>query len=157
MDRQSQQIHPLPNVQNKPKQTKFQIRQQSETSIAPKIQEKKMQRQMSNFEKGNFLYFLYAQKNGQKNEKEFAEFLRKTYNFEPPQKIEGPNKKGLLYLSKREENDDYIKKLTNSVLSPGNKNIIGGKDVPLDQVISQMFEKQLERFPRVKQKIERTQ
>ncbi|CAD8046524.1 unnamed protein product [Paramecium primaurelia] len=155
--RQSQQINPLPSIQNKPKKMKLETRQQSETSIAPKKQEKKIQRQMSNVDKGNFLYFLYAQKNGQKNEKQFAEFLRKTYNFEPPQKNEGPSKKGLLYLSKREENEDHIKKLTNSVLSPGNKSIIGNKEVPLDQVVSQMFEKQLERFPKVKQKIERTQ
>ncbi|CAK62116.1 unnamed protein product (macronuclear) [Paramecium tetraurelia] len=159
MHRQSQQINPLPAIQSKPKQIKLQTRQQSETSMPPKQQEKKIQRQMSNVEKGNFLYFLYAQKNGQvvKNEKQFAEFLRKTYNFEPPQKNEGPSKKGLLYLSKREENEDHIKKLTNSVLSPGTKSMTVSKDVPLDQVVSQMFEKQLERFPKVKQKIERTQ
>ncbi|CAD8050690.1 unnamed protein product [Paramecium sonneborni] len=157
MERQSQQIHSLPAVQTKSKKFKVQTRQQSETSIAPKKQEKRIQRQLSNIEKGNFLYFLYAQKNGQKNEKQFEEFLRKTYNFEPPQKNEGPSKKGLLYLSKREENEDHIRKLTNSVLSPGSKTFMGGKDIPLDQVISQMFEKQLERFPKVKQKIEGTQ
>lgn len=98
---------------------------------------------MSEKSKRNFLHFLLVQKIGQKNEKSFNDFLRKTYNFEPPREDDDVNvkvsKKGIRYLYTKDENQDVIEKEAKAVLN-GYKTP-RRKDPPLDKYLVDLHEK----------------
>ncbi|CAD8094840.1 unnamed protein product [Paramecium sonneborni] len=118
----------------------------------------KIKRQLSEMSKRNFLHFLLVQKVGQKDEKQFYEYLKKTYNFEPPQPIEEQqikvSKKGIKYLFTKEDDDETIKKTSQQILRM--HKLHHGREVPLDKYVQETYEQQLRRFPKVREKLEQS-
>ncbi|CAD8093129.1 unnamed protein product [Paramecium sonneborni] len=118
----------------------------------------KAKRKLSQMSKGNFLHFLLIQKVGHKDEKLFYDYLKKTYNFEIPQPIEEQSikikKKDIKYLFTIDDDDETIKKTSQQIFKMHKSRY--QKEVPLDKYVQDTYESQLRRFPKVRQKLEKS-
>ncbi|CAD8078539.1 unnamed protein product [Paramecium primaurelia] len=136
---------------------KSQANQTMSTHSSSRI-DPKVKRKLSQMSKGNFLHFLLIQKVGHKDEKQFYDYLKKTYNFEIPQPQQEQstkiNKKDIKYLFTIDDDDETIKKTTQQIFKM-NK-FRHQKEVPLDKYVQDTYESQLRRFPKVRQKLEKS-